>query len=61
MLHDPGFLKFCSSRNLTSGKDNGERNGQLEGYSGRQRTFEDLQRVANFKMPDRRIQSQQQL
>ncbi len=29
MLHIPGFLKFCSSRNLTSGRNNSERNGQL--------------------------------
>ncbi len=29
MLHIPGFRKFCSSRNLTSGRNNGERNEQL--------------------------------
>ncbi len=26
MLHIPGFLKLCSSRNLTNGRNNGERN-----------------------------------
>ncbi len=28
MLHITMFLKFCPSRNLTSGRDIGERNGQ---------------------------------
>ncbi len=42
----PGFLNFCSSRNLTSGRHKGEGNGRLEGYSPRQYDFEDLQRCA---------------
>ncbi len=46
MLHIPGLLKFCSSRNLTSGR-NGEGNGQLEGNFARQCDFEDAQRCAN--------------
>ncbi len=49
MMHIPGFLKFCFSRNLTVGRNDGERNGQLEGYSTRQCVFEDLQRCANSK------------
>ncbi len=47
MLHIPGFLKFISSQNLSSGRSNGERNRQLEGCSARQYNFEDLQRCAN--------------
>ncbi len=58
MLHIPGFPKFYSSRNLTSGRNNDERNGQLEGYSSRQCAFEDLQRCANFKMAARRMWAQ---
>ncbi len=49
MLHIPGFPKFCSSRNLTSGRNSGERKGQLEGYSSRQCAFDDLQRCANSR------------
>ncbi len=49
MLHIPGFLKFCFSRNVTVGRSKGERNGQLEGYSARQCVFEDHQRCANSK------------
>ncbi len=49
MLHIPGLLNLCSSRNLTSGRNNGERNGQPEGYSARQCDFEDLQRCANSR------------
>ncbi len=61
MLHIPGYPKFYSSRNLTSGKNNGERNGQLEGYSSRQCACEDLQRCANFKVAARRMWAQQKL
>ncbi len=50
MLHIPGFLKLCSSRNPSSGRANGERNGQLEGRSARQCAFEDLQRCANSRL-----------
>ncbi len=42
MLHIPGFLKFCSPRNLTS-----RGNRQREGFSAMQRVFENLQRCAN--------------
>ncbi len=48
MLHIGEFLKFCSSH-LTSGRNNGEINGPLEGYSARQCVFEDLQRCANSR------------
>ncbi len=40
MLHIPGFLKFC-------GRNNGERNRQLEGYSARHCAFEE--RCANSR------------
>ncbi len=49
MIHIPGLLKFCSSRNLTSGKNYGERTGHLEGYSSRQCAIEDTQRCANSR------------
>ncbi len=49
MLHIPGFPKFCFSRNLTVGRKDGERNGQLESCSARECAFEDLQRCANSK------------
>ncbi len=31
MICIPAFMKFCSSRNLTSGRNNDGRNGKLEG------------------------------
>ncbi len=49
MLHIPGFLKFYSSRHLTSEKNNGKRNSELEGFSARQCTFDDFQRYANSR------------
>ncbi len=49
MVYIPGFLKFSSSRNLTSGRNNCERNEQLEGYSARQCDFEDLQWCADSR------------
>ncbi len=49
MLHISGFLKYCPSRNLTSGRNNGERNWQLKGYSSRQFAFEDHQRFTNSR------------
>ncbi len=49
MLHIPGFLAFFSSQNSTSGRNNGERNGLLEGYSSRQCAFDDPQRCANLR------------
>ncbi len=49
MLHIPGFLKLCYSRNLTSGRNNCERNVQLEGNSTTQRVFQELQRWANLR------------
>ncbi len=49
MQHISGFLKSCSSLNLTSGRHNGERNGQLAGYSVRQCVFEDPRRCANSR------------
>ncbi len=42
-------LKHYSSRDLTSGRSNGERNGRLEGYTARQCNFEDPQRRGNSK------------
>ncbi len=48
-MHITGLLKFCSSRNLTSGRNKGERTGHLEGYSSRQCAFEDLQRCATSR------------
>ncbi len=46
MIH---ILGFCSSRNVTSMWKNSERNGQLEGYSARQCTFEYLKRCAKSR------------
>ncbi len=39
VLHTRGFLKCCSSRNLTRGRHNTGRNGQLEGHSAKQCVF----------------------
>ncbi len=50
MLHIPEFLNFCSSRNLTSGRNNGRRNGQWEGYSTGQYVFWRPPTVRQFKM-----------
>ncbi len=61
MLPIPGFLKFCSSRNLTSRRNNGERNGPPEGYSAIKCDFEDLRRCTNSRCLTRRIRSQQKL
>ncbi len=41
MLHRPGFLKFSSSRSLTSARNNGVRNGQREGFPANNMFFED--------------------
>ncbi len=49
MLHIPGFLKFCSSRTLTSGRNSSERNGQLDGYLVRQCCFEVLLRCTTSR------------
>ncbi len=56
-----GVSEVLFFTNLTSGRNNGERNGLLEGYSARQCAFEDLQPCTNFKIADRRIRSQQKL